>query len=138
MPRLEHSSSEELLKGTEFVNENSKAFGKEIKAIIKGEWEEQRVIKFTDGTQLRTNKDTVKALIDVELDVQNKPVAMDSLTVHRDGSAEVKIGGPIEGEYRDYSNKSNALRAVNNHYSEDFDKYKEIYEEGGRLRRCKR
>lgn len=131
---VEHSSAEEMLKGTEYLAKGSEKFGHEIKAITKPS-ASKRVITFKDGSKLNTNKQTVRALVDVKLDKIYKPKAMRTLKEAKTvPTTKVKIGGPIEGEVVKYSSKASAKRAVDNYYSEDFNKYKQ----GKYPRRCKK
>ena len=124
----EHSSAEEMLKGTNYLAEGSKKFGHEIKTITKPT-AGKRIITFKDGSKISTNKQTVRALVDVKLDKIYKPKALATLK-----GTKVKLGGPIEGDVVKYASKANAKRAVDNYYSEDFQQYKR----GEYPQRCKK
>jgi hypothetical protein len=53
-----------------------------------------------------------------------KPIALD--TLRKDGEGfKVKLGGMVQGKFVHYATKSNAIRAVDNYYSEDFQKYRQ-------------
>lgn len=130
-----HSSSEALLKGTEY-QQSGQHEGKTIKAIVKGDWDNKRVIKFTDGTSTVANRVALRAAIDVELDRRLLPKMESTLVKHRDGTASVKIGGPVQGEVHDYKTVGGAKVALRNHYSQDFEKYKEMRADDGQ--RCRK
>lgn len=130
---VEHSSAEEMLKGTQYLAEGSKKFGHEIKAITKSDG--KRVITFKDGSKISTNKQTVRALVDVKLDKIYKPKALSTLKEAKTvPTTKVKLGGPKEGEVIKYASKANAKRAVDNYYSGDFQQYKR----GEYPQRCKK
>ena len=130
---VEHSKAEEMLKGTQYLAEGSEKFGHEIKSITKPS-AGKRVITFKDGSKINTNKQTVRALVDVKLDKQYKPKALATLKGTKAGTAKVKLGGPKEGDVVKYASKANAKRAVDNYYSGDFQQYKKgIYPQ-----RCKK
>lgn len=132
---IEHSGAEDLLKGTEYL-QSGKYQGKTIKAVLKPS-ENQRIVKFTDGTKVQTTRDVVRASVDVKLDKIYKPKALKTLKEAKTvPTTKVRIGGPKEGKIIKYASKEGAKKAVDNYYKgeEGFDKYKE----GKYPRRCKK
>lgn len=117
-----HSGTEKILKGNPYLQSGDNQ-GKVIKEIIKKDWDSKRVVKFTDGSKVDSSKKIIRAHMDVELDRQYKPKALKTLTVAKDGTAKVKLAGVKQGTVVKYANKTNALRAVDNYYSEDYGKY---------------
>jgi len=131
------SSSTELLKGTKWPGDG-KGADKTIRSISKGDdWANKRVVTFTDGSKLTTNRVALRAAIDVELDRQIGPKMMDTLVKHRDGTATVRIGGEVMGENKDYASVAGAKVALQKHYSQDFEKYKEMRADGDG-KRCRK
>lgn len=129
----EKSSSTDMLKGTPYQQAGPHQ-GKIIKSIVKADYKSKRIVHFTDGTRVATNKVAIRAAIDVELDRRIRPKMEDTLVKHRDGTASVKIGGEVEGEVRDYKSVRGAEAAIQRRYSGDFDFYKKMRAEG--KKRC--
>ncbi len=127
MARPIRSNTADRLKGTDFK-------GKTIRTVHKGPTAGKRIIVATDGTRTTVNKRTAQALFEVQLDNEYKKIANDKLVIHKNGTASTRLGGPLEGETKTYSSKSNAKRAINNYYHEDLEKYKK----GIKARSCRR
>jgi len=121
---MKESGLNRLLAGKEYK-------GKKIKEIfIKSK--SRRLVKFTDGTQMVSNKKNIEAFKEVELDLKYRKIAERNIVKHRDGSVSTVLGGEEYGLTKTYKSLDGAERAIKRYYHADYKKYLK----GEKSRKC--